>query len=365
MLRFRRLQGAVFAGKNKAMPNLALIFIWLRRSSVAWLSALSAFFLPSAGAVDDWQPGPGWKLVWNDEFNAAELDKRNWTFDLGGGGWGNNELERYTNERTNVFVANGELVIQAVKSGTNYTSARLKTQGLRSWTYGKMAARMKLPYGVGIWPAFWLLGNGITTVGWPRCGEVDIMELIGGGAADGTIYGTMHWQENGSPISKASGPYSLPKSQFFYQAYHVFEIEWSATNFVWKLDGAKYFTAPINPTAQPGTAAFQQPFFIILNLAVGGNWPGPPNSSTVFPQQLQVDWVRVYQPGIADEPGPKLEIQRSGNDVILSWPPSNGYTLEVVKTLPTDSLWSSAINAPEGPVSVLPNQPAAFFRLHR
>jgi beta-glucanase (GH16 family) len=347
------------------MPKLALIFISRCRSSVAWLSMLSALVVQPLRAAEDWQPGAGWKLVWSDEFNATELDKRNWTFDLGGGGWGNNELEKYTSERTNVFVANGELVIQAVKSGTNYTSARLKTQGLRSWTYGKIAARMKLPSGAGIWPAFWLLGNSITTIGWPKCGEVDIMELIGGGAADGTIYGTMHWQENGSHLSKGSGPYSLPKPQFFYQAYHVFEIEWSATNFVWKLDGAKYFTAPINPTTQPGTLAFQQPFFIILNLAVGGDWPGSPNSSTVFPQQLRVDWVRVFQPGAADAPGPKLDVQRSGNEIILSWPPSDGYALEVVNTLPTGSLWATALEAPQGPVSVFPNQPAAFFRLHR
>lgn len=247
-------------------------------------------------AAEAWQPGPGWKLVWRDEFEGTQLARTNWAFDLGASGWGNRELQNYTSSLTNIFLANGELVIQAVKSGTNYSSARIKTQGLHAWTYGKFAARIKLPRGQGIWPAFWMLGANVSNVGWAKCGEIDIMEMIGGGVRrDDTIHGTAHWQEDGKNVSKGSGPHRLSGGHFFYEDYHVFEVEWAATNIVWKLDGAKYFSLPVDPRTQPGTAAFQKPAFILLNLAVGGNWPGYPDAKTTFPQQMRVDWVRVYQ----------------------------------------------------------------------
>jgi len=317
--------------------------------------------------ADSWTPGGGWTLVWSDEFEGPQLARTNWTFDLGGGGWGNKELEKYTSAATNVFVANGELVIQAVKTGTNYSSARIKTQGLKSWTFGKIAARMKLPYGQGIWPAFWLLGTNITTVSWPTCGEVDIMEMIGGGAQrDSTIYGTMHWQENGAHASKGSGPHELPNVEPFNQAYHVFEVEWSATNMVWKLDGARYFSAVIDQIAQPGTAAFQKPFFILINLAVGGNWPGTPNASTVFPQQLHVDWVRVYQPEAIESAPPKLEIKRRAGSVILSWPSASGYALEAANILAGNvTPWAIAPEGRTNPASFAAVGPAEFFRLRK
>ncbi len=243
--------------------------------------------------AESWQPGPGWRLVWSDEFDGVQLKRKNWTFDLGATGWGNRELQKYTSAPTNIFLANGELVIRAVKSGTNYTSARIKTLGLQSWNYGKVAARIKLPFGQGIWPAFWMMGTNIDSVGWPRGGEIDIMEMIGGGPRrDDTLHGTIHWEENGKHTSKG-GEHTI--GQPLHEAYHVFEIEWSPSKIVWKFDGTEYFQAPIDPKRQPGTAAFQKPFFILLNLAVGGNWPGVPNANTVFPQEMRVDWVRVYK----------------------------------------------------------------------
>ncbi len=250
----------------------------------------------NAFSPDTWTPGAGWTLAWADEFSGTSIDPNNWTYDVGGGGWGNNELETYTSSPANSYVQNGELVIKAIKSRGRYTSARLKTQGLHSWQYGKVAARIRLPYGQGLWPAFWMLGDNITTVGWPKCGEIDIMELIGGGEnRDDTIYGTMHWEENGSHVMAGSGPIELPDPQFFYQDYHVFEIEWNATTIIWRLDSVEYFRASVDTTVFPNREEFQRPFFIILNLAVGGNWPGNPNHNTVFPQYMYVDWVRVYQ----------------------------------------------------------------------
>ncbi|HEY6226321.1 MAG TPA: glycoside hydrolase family 16 protein [Verrucomicrobiae bacterium] len=255
---------------------------------------ISCFTLATKAA--DWSPGSGWTLVWGDEFNGTSLDLNNWTFDLGGGGWGNNELETYTSDPANVSVSGGNLIITAIKNKSRYTSGRIKTQGLHSWTYGKIAARIKLPYGQGIWPAFWMLGDNITTVGWPKCGEIDIMEMIGGGEnRDDTIYGTLHWDANNSHASYGSGPIELSDPQFFYQDFHVFEFEWQPLEVIWRLDGVEFFRTSIDTNLWPTMDEFHNPFFIVLNMAVGGNWPGSPNRTTVFPQHMYVDWVRVYQ----------------------------------------------------------------------
>lgn len=237
-----------------------------------------------------------WTLVWSDEFTASTIDTTKWGFDLGAGGWGNGELQTYTN--TNAYIQNGELVIKAVKTGpTSYTSSRLKTQDKASWKYGKIQIRAKLPYSQGLWPAFWMLGTNYPSVGWPYCGEIDIMELRGGGVGfDDTIYGTLHWwDEVGNHGASYGSSYTLPTPQFFYQAYHVFEIEWNATDMIWRLDGVQWFTTSINTNLWPTMEEFQKPFSMIMNVAVGGNWPGRPNTSTVWPQYMYVDYVRVYQ----------------------------------------------------------------------
>ncbi len=251
--------------------------------------------VPLAAQVtpDNWAPGAGWSLVWADEFNGGAVNPDHWTYDLGAGGWGNNELQSYA--AAHATVQDGELRITARKNADgSYSSARLKTQGRLAWTYGKFAARLRLPQGQGIWPAFWMLGTNITTVGWPKCGEIDIMEMIGGGEnRDDSAYGTIHWDANGH-ASVGSSRIELVDPEIFHDNYHVFEVEWTPTSIAWKIDGVETARVSIDRTVWPEMEEFHQPFFIILNLAVGGNWPGSPDASTVFPQTLAVDWVRVY-----------------------------------------------------------------------
>lgn len=239
-----------------------------------------------------------WSLVWSDEFDSAGISPANWTYDTGGNGWGNNELEYYTNRPENATTAGGNLLIIARQEsfgGRNYTSARLTSQGLRSFTYGRIEARMKLPLGQGTWPAFWMLGTSITQVGWPQCGEIDVMEHIN---STQNIYGTMHWDNNGH----ASYGGQIVCNDV--RAFHVYAIEWNANAIRWFLDGAQYregnITGNINSTQE-----FHAPFFLLLNCAVGGNWPGNPDTSSHFPDTVAVDYVRVYQlsTGVREETG--------------------------------------------------------------
>lgn len=234
-----------------------------------------------------------WSLVWSDEFKNTGLpDSAKWGYDVGGNGWGNNELEYYTKScPENARIENGKLIITAIKENygaMNYTSARLKTQGKASWKYGKIEARIKLPYGKGIWPAFWMLGNKFSAVGWPECGEIDIMEMVGGTKGNNTIHGAAHWEKNGHVSD--GGETSL-STGIFSDDFHIFAIEWDQQYIKWFLDGTMYHTIDITPD---GLSEFHENFFIILNLAVGGNWPGSPDSTTVFPQTMEVDYVRVY-----------------------------------------------------------------------
>lgn len=243
-----------------------------------------------------------WQLVWSDEFDSASINLSNWTHESGGNGWGNNELQFYTNREVNSYIDGGKLVIKAIAenySGRSYTSARLKTQGKRFWKYGKVESRLKLPFGQGIWPAFWMLGENITYTGWPACGEIDIMEMIGGSGRENTVHGTAHWDNSGQH-AQYGNDYTLSAGTFS-DDFHVFRIEWDQSIIKWYVDNSLYNTISITPS---GLSEFHQEFFIILNLAVGGNWPGNPNSSTTFPQYLEVDYIRVYQmtsTGIEDE----------------------------------------------------------------
>jgi beta-glucanase (GH16 family) len=244
-----------------------------------------------------------WNLSWSDEFNGANgsgVDPSKWTLETGGGGWGNNELETYTDRRQNSYIENGALVIKTINEPytgldgilRNNTSARLKTQDKFTLTYGRVEARIKIPYGQGIWPAFWMLGNDIPKVGWPMCGEIDIMENIG--KEPSIVHGTIH----GPGYSGDAGigaSYSLPTGDRFADAYHVYAIEWEPKAIRWYIDGV--LSKTVTPSNLPtGTAwVFNHPFFLLLNVAVGGNWPGSPDASTVFPQVMLVDYVRVYQ----------------------------------------------------------------------
>ena len=236
---------------------------------------------------------PGLSLVWDDEFNGTSLSS-DWTFDIGtgSGGWGNNELQYYTNQ--NHSVNNGYLEITAKEETINaqqYSSTRLKTQGIKSWKYGRIDIRAALPYGQGIWPAFWMLGDNISSVSWPTCGEIDIMEMIGGsGDRDRTVHGTVHWNENGSHAQFGNSK-TLPSGKFADE-FHVFSIVWNQNSITWFLDNVPYNTVDITPA---NMSAFQEKFFLIFNMAVGGNWPGNPDGTTIFPQKMYVDYVRVFQ----------------------------------------------------------------------
>ena len=235
---------------------------------------------------DDGPKGTTWQLVWSDEFNeSGALNDANWTYDLGGGGWGNNELQVYTNAAENVISEDGVLKIIA-RDG--FSSARVKTQGLFSQTYGRFEARIKTPSGAGIWPAFWLLGDGVSTVGWPQAGEIDIMELVGQrpNIISGSVHGPGNFAAGG--ISKTYGF----QNDRFDADFHLFAIEWGVNYIDFYVDDKLY--QRITPS-DVKEWVFNQPFHIILNVAVGGNLVGFPNSSTPFPQTMEVDYVRVYK----------------------------------------------------------------------
>jgi len=245
------------------------------------------------------QTTTGWKLVWADEFDqpdGASPDPAKWAYDIGATGWGNNEWQYYTARTNNARIENGRLVIEARQEsylGSSYTSARLKTQGKAAWTYGRIEARIKIPRTQGIWPAFWMLGTNISSVGWPQCGEIDIMENIGREPA--RVHGTIHGPGY-SGGGGVSGSYSLPGNVPFADDFHVYAVEWTTNQIKWFVDGQQYFS--VTPASLPAGAnwVFNQPQFLLLNVAVGGNWPGYPDATTVFPQKMLVDYVRVYAP---------------------------------------------------------------------
>ncbi len=234
-------------------------------------------------------------LVWHDEFEGERLNPDYWVFETGDGcpnlcGWGNNELQYYRQE--NARVADGVLTIEARREdfgGKRYTSTRIKTEGKQSFKYGRIDIRALLPEGQGIWPALWMLGNDIQTVGWPRCGEIDIMEMIGGNGRENQVHGTLHWDSNGH--ASAGGRYTK-SSGIFADEYHVFSIIWDETSIKWFVNDIEFHEINITPAHM---TEFHQEFFFIFNVAVGGNWPGNPDETTTFPQQMKVDYVRVFQ----------------------------------------------------------------------
>ena len=232
-------------------------------------------------------------LVWSDEFNGSSISSANWGFDLGGGGWGNNELENYTSRSENARISNGMLVIEARREnfgGSAYTSARMKTQGKQSFGINTwVEARIDAPQGQGVWPAFWMLGNSISTVGWPSCGEIDIMEIQGQNPFRN--FGTIHWADPGGNHVSFGGIFNSSTS--LSAGFHTYSISRTGSSIKWYVDRIQYAEANIAGGIN-STSEFQAPFFIILNVAVGGNFAGNPDGSTVFPQQMQVDWVRVW-----------------------------------------------------------------------
>lgn len=234
----------------------------------------------------------GLSLAWSDEFNGGNVNTNSWNYETGGGGWGNNELENYTNSTKNAYITNGGyLVIEArQESDGSYTSARLQTKGKKEFTYGRMDIRAKLPKTKGLWPAIWMLGSNISGTPWPACGEIDIMELLGN--QPNKVYGTMHWGQAGQGSTHIGDSYVLSGSDFC-DKFHVFSIVWDSSKIEWYVDNVKYFTG--NKSDVSGNYPFDKSFFFLLNVAIGGNWPGAPDASTVLPQRMVVDYVRVYQ----------------------------------------------------------------------
>jgi beta-glucanase (GH16 family) len=252
-------------------------------------SATAAPTAPPVTPTPEWVRA-GWELVWQDEFEGEGLNRDNWTFDLGGSGWGNNEWQWYTDRPENVRLEYGVLIIEAHEEEFlrgDYTSGRIKTERLQSWTFGRFEARIQIPTGQGIWPAFWMLGTEGGT--WPSIGEIDVMENVG--HEPNTVYGTVHGPGYsggngvGSPYFQGGAPFS--------DDFHVYAVEWEPERISWYVDDELTFVVTAEDV--PGEWVYDHPFFIIMNVAVGGNWPGYPDETTTFPQQMKVDYVRVYQ----------------------------------------------------------------------
>ncbi len=242
-----------------------------------------------------------WDLVWEELFTSNTIDQKKWNFVEGGWGFGNQELQYYTDREENARIEDGMLILEARKEnykGMDYTSAKITTKGKVSWKYGRFSIRAKLPEGQGIWPAIWMMPEDMECYsGWPACGEIDIMELIG--HQPGTVYGTLHY---GFPHTYTGENFTLPNNKKFSEEFHVFTLDWEPDEFRWYVDGVLY--ARQNrwfsnrdgaEIPYPKYAPFDREFYLQLNVAVGGKWPGNPNDSTYFPQKMVIDCIRVFQ----------------------------------------------------------------------
>lgn len=255
---------------------------------------------PTQNNPEEWEI-PGWNLVWQDEFSASQVDLTKWEYEVNADGGGNNELQYYTARPENSFIENGHLVIRALKESytsngqtREYTSARMRTLQKGDWLYGRIEVRAKLPYGQGLWPAIWMLPTDWVYGGWAASGEIDIMELLG--HEPYKVYATLHfggqWPNN---QHSSAGTYEL-QSGTFAGDFHTFALEWEREEMRWYVDGTHYGTMnQWSSDNQPYPAPFDKRFHLLLNVAVGGNWPGNPDLTTVFPQQMEVDYVRVYE----------------------------------------------------------------------
>lgn len=256
---------------------------------------------PAANLVTDtYRPGAEWELIWSDEFDGNTIDEKNWNFQVLKAGQFNDEWQRYTDSDENAYIHDNCLVIKAIHESDahgldQYTSARLNTANKQTFRYGKIAARIQLPYGEGIWPAFWMLGANINENGgdtpWPQSGEIDILELYGS-KDDAVVEANLHYAgKAGSHASMGAASFKLPQGRFA-DAFHVFELQWDADEIAWLVDGVRFASTSITSEE---FSEFHKEFFILLNIAVGGRSAGRPDATTRFPQYMYVDWVRVYQ----------------------------------------------------------------------
>ena len=271
---------------------------WLLGAMLAICALSSIAYGQEARASKD-----AWRLTWSDEFNGpngSPADSSKWVAETGGKGWGNNELETYTARPQNSYQQDGNLVIKVLAEkftgadgiARDYTSARLKTLGKFSQKYGRFEARIKIPYGQGIWPAFWMMGDNIDKIGWPGGGEIDVMENIG--KEPGTVHGTFH----GPGYSGAQGitaAFSLSNGQRFADDFHIYAVEWEPNVIRFYVDKNLYATHTPADLPKGTKWVYDHPFFMLLNVAVGGNWPGSPDATSTFPQTMLVDYVRVYE----------------------------------------------------------------------
>jgi len=367
----------------------------VRRLIVAGVAVLAAatagtVAIVTAGAADA-ATGP---LTWSDEFDGPAGSSPNggrWKFDIGGSGWGNNELQYYTSSPSNAALdGQGHLVITARRENPGgfgcwygscqYTSARLLTADRFTQAYGRFESRMKIPRGQGIWPAFWMLGNDIGSVGWPTSGEIDIMENVG--FEPSTVHGTLHGPGYSGGGGIGAG-YSLPGGAPFANDFHTFAVDWAPDSITWSVDGVTYSRK--TPADLPGRWVYDHPFFMIMNVAVGGFWPGNPDGSTVFPQQLVVDYVRVFAyssgggsgtgpiiglgsnrcidiPGANPADGTQLQIYDCNGTVAQQWTfPADGTVRAMGKCM--DVAWGSRDNGAIIQIVGCNGNPAQQFRL--
>lgn len=312
---------------------------------------------PTGGA-----PYGNMNIVWTDEFNGTQINPGVWTYDLGGGGWGNSEQEYYTSRTNNAYVADGFLHIVARKEsygGSSYTSARLKSQGLFSCKYGRIEWRAKLPQGVGFWPALWLLGTNINSVGWPGCGEIDVMENTGGNPL--MAQGSIHSGSDATAIYNFIDGASATN-------FHTYTLDWTTNALLFYVDGHLYEsqTSWSSSTGNPYPFPFNQPFFLIMNMAIGGNYLGNPspsqiNAGTVFPDELLVDYVRIYN---VTAPF-RIAIKQEDASMLLSWPSNVVCHLQTQSNDADQGIsgnWFSVATT-TNQMKITPNSSEAFYRL--
>jgi len=318
--------------------------------------------LNKTGGTDS--PATQWNIVWSDEFNGTSVDANKWAFETGNGGsnpgWGNQELEYYTGRTNNAYVSNGLLhIVARVESmgGFSFTSARMKTQGLYATTYGRIEWRAALPAGVGMWPGLWMLGSNIGSVGWPGCGEIDVAETKGTELTK--VHGSLHSGSDETTI------YTLPGGDSITN-FHNYMVDWEPNSFSFSVDGHVYetqtsWTSSLGPYPTP----FNAPEFLLMNLAVGGNFVGNPSvaaieAGTIFPAEIQVDYVRVLE---QTAPLQIVATQSNGN-VVLSWPANIACHLQVQTNSLVNGNWYDLAN-PSNPLVTVPNQNNAsvFYRL--
>lgn len=316
----------------------------MTRPRLASLLACAAACLLGGGAPAPADPPPGYTLAWSEEFHqgvGAKPDPAVWGYETGGGGWGNGELETYVSDLAHAQIvaapgaADGQALQILSTNAHGYESARLLTRGKKTFQYGFFEARIKLPSGQGIWPAYWMLGANIGQVGWPASGEVDIMENIGKQSWAGHNLSSLHSAAPDDPHPHANftkdAPYDLPGGAAFRDGYHLFQMLWAKDSFSFYIDGALYET---RTAAEYGKDPwpFNAPFFLLLDTAVGGNWPGKPDPTTVFPQRMLVDYIRVYQgtPAPPAAPTGLTAKPAEGGQISLSWPGDTNATAYTV-----------------------------------